>query len=98
MRGVGKKTRDELIAVLDRLRRRFPEVAKDGPATARRPKVEDPATLDLDALRARLIETSARGKDAPAARKIRAAYLGLDDRRTAPTLAQPERGRRASWG
>jgi hypothetical protein len=78
MRGVGKKTRDELIAVLDRLCRRFPEVAKVAPATDGA-KVEELGTLDLDALRSRLIDTSARGKDAPSARKIRAAYLGLGD-------------------
>ena len=80
MGGVGKKTRDELIAMLDRLRRRLPEIAKDvqareKPATT----VEDAATLDLDALRTRLVEAGGRIKDAVSARKIRTSFLGLGD-------------------
>ena len=56
MRGVGKKTRDEIIAALDHLRKRFPK-----PPEGRRPEdrpahePEDPATLDLDALRRKLL-------------------------------------------
>ena len=80
MRGVGKKTRDEVIAAIDRLRRRFPEAAGNGrPAKRPATTVEDPATLDLDTLRRRLIDVAARSKTAPVAIKIRSAYLGLDD-------------------
>jgi hypothetical protein len=58
MRGVGKKTRDELIAVLDRLRHRFPEPARNG--TTNGAQVEELGTPDLDALRSRLIVTKER--------------------------------------
>ena len=82
MRGVGRKTRDELIAAIDRLRRRFPDL-EAAPAAPTTPAPdggpEDRAALDLDALRLRLIEPPARGKAAPAALAVRRAYLGLDD-------------------
>jgi serine/threonine protein kinase len=79
MRGVGKKTRDELVAAIDRLRRRFPELAGDGRAAARpATTVEDAAAPDLDALREKLIDVSARSKTAPIAAQIRSAFLGLD--------------------
>lgn len=80
MRGVGKKTRDEILAAVDRLRRRLPDSSRNGRATARPPTtVEDSTASDLDALRRRLIEGVARTKTAPVALQIRAAYLGLDD-------------------
>ena len=80
MRGVGKKTRDEVVAAIDRLRRRFPEASGNGraagrPATA----AEDPPAPDLDTPRRRLIDVATRSKTAPVAVKIRSAYLGLDD-------------------
>ena len=78
MRGVGKKTRDELVAVLDRLRRRLPDIAGE-PAAPTPLAAEDPWTPDLDALRLRLVDAVGRGKDAPSARKIRTAYLGLGE-------------------
>ena len=79
MRGVGKKTRDELISVLDRLRRRFPDEGKHGRAAERTlATAEDPATLDLDTLRRRLIDAPAKSKAAPTATKIRADFLGLE--------------------
>ena len=57
MRGVGKKTRDEIIAALDHLRKRFPKPPErpGGAEVARRTEPEDPATLDLDALRRKLL-------------------------------------------
>ena len=56
MRGVGKKTRDEIIAALDHLRKRFPKPPDGGrPEDRPTPEPEDPATLDLDALRRKLL-------------------------------------------
>jgi serine/threonine protein kinase len=80
MRGVGKKTRDELITALDRLRRRFGAPADAAAAAAVAP-AEDPGTLDLDTLRRRLVDFPARAKAAPAAAAIRAAFLGLGEPR-----------------
>src|SRR3954447_23344910 len=51
MRGVGKRTRDEIVAALDQLGRRLPGSPADR-KTPERPAAgaEDPATLDLDAV------------------------------------------------
>jgi serine/threonine protein kinase len=77
MRGVGQKTRDEIIAVLDRLRRRLG--AQAGPEKpSPRPTTLEDLVPDLDTLRRRLIDPPARGRTAPAALKIRKGYLGLD--------------------
>jgi predicted Ser/Thr protein kinase len=78
MRGVGQKTRDEIVAVLDQLRRRLPDLV-DAQKPANRPTtLEDLVALDLDTLRRRLIDPPVKGRTAPAALTIRKTYLGLD--------------------
>ena len=80
MRGVGKKTRDELVASIDTLRRQLPDAAKEAREVRKVVALDDPATPpDLDALRTRLIDVTARTKDATTVRDVRVAYLGLDN-------------------
>ena len=89
MRGVGKKTRDEIIAGARPPPEAVPEAAgrrAAGVAPAAEP--EDPATLDLDALRRKLLG-AAPGSKADKAVKIRELFLGLSD---AGRLAEPGRG------
>ena len=98
MRGVGKKTRDELIS------RRSTACGGGSPTSRRHGRAagaalapaEDPATLDLDALRRRLIDAvAAKSKAAPTAMKIREAVPGPGS--VPPRgLADPGRGRRAA--
>jgi serine/threonine protein kinase len=78
MRGVGQKTRDEIIAVLDRLRRRLATQAEPEKASPRPTTLVDDLVPDLDTLRRRLIDPPAKGRTAPATFKIRKTYLGLD--------------------
>ncbi|MFO0954692.1 MAG: BREX system serine/threonine kinase PglW [Isosphaeraceae bacterium] len=78
MRGVGKKTRDEIVAALDRLRRRFPDQAVGKPAERPSAGFDEPAAPDLDALRERLIGSDPRNRVATVSLKIRGTYLGLD--------------------
>ena len=89
MRGVGKKTRDEIIAALDHLRKRFPKPPDGGRPEGRpTPEPEDPATLDLDALRRKLLGAAPGSK----------ADKAVEDPRAVPGplrrggLAEPGRG------
>jgi serine/threonine protein kinase len=89
MRGVGKKTRDEILGAIERLRMRFPEICKPEPPRPSTSFADDLVVLDLDTLLRRLVEPAAHGKAAPAALKIRRAILGLEDG-TAPWPSQAE--------
>lgn len=88
MRGVGKKTRDEIVAALDRLRKRFPATRVER-RSSERPvaAVEDPATLDLDALRRKLLGAPP-GAKADKAHRLREVLLGLSGDDEWPTQAE----------
>jgi serine/threonine protein kinase len=80
MRGVGNKTRKDIIGLLATLRERFPDVptavARDAEAAG---VDEDVAQLGLHALRQRLVGAAPTGKDRRAW-EIRNALLGLDSK------------------
>jgi serine/threonine protein kinase len=78
MRGVGNKTRKEIVSLVGKLRERFPDITAAVPVP---PAVtEDVAVLGLAALRERLIGVAPAGprRRGDGERRIRLALLGLE--------------------
>ena len=91
MRGVGKKTRDEIIAALDHLAEAVPEAAgRRAAGGSPRARAEDPATLDLDALRRKLLGAAPRLEGRQGGRRSASCSWASPTARR--RLAEPGRG------
>lgn len=86
MRGVGKKTRDELVQTIAQLRGQFPDVEEKIASTSG----ADPAALSLEALVQRLLGRRPKGGSNPY--RVRAALLGQpeEDDEMSPWPSQAE--------
>jgi hypothetical protein len=96
-KGLGGKTRQEILRVRHRLRQRFPGERPAGkPAETSTTEAADPAALDLDALRRRILagEGSARPTQGS---KVAAALLGLVEGATHPPEDWPILAEVAAW-
>lgn len=87
MRGVGNKTRLELLTVISKLRERFPDLIAGAKPTPSRPEEEDLSKLDLDAVYQRVI--GIRTSRTEGQWKVRAGLLATEPDTSESVTAWP---------
>ncbi|HSX81622.1 MAG TPA: BREX system serine/threonine kinase PglW, partial [Candidatus Saccharimonadia bacterium] len=96
MRGVGHKTRREILAMINTLRERFPNLLSTDDVASTQHDEGDVSTLSLDALRRRVVGSEVPGR-AGKQLQMRLSFLGLDVDDTTPPLSWPSQIEVASY-